>query len=109
MPVFSATAIQISRVKTPSMSNVTIDCFTGLILLTAMASKQIFEILNRHSCVPHNCRHGVCIDRVGAGHYDFQRTFRHENVFALPVNCKTSLLESFRCEKMIHTGELGHG
>src|SRR5258706_10457702 len=29
MPVFSATAIQISGVSTPSMSSVTIDCFTG--------------------------------------------------------------------------------
>src|SRR5215469_8280947 len=29
MPVFSATAIQISGVNTPSMSSVTIDCFTG--------------------------------------------------------------------------------
>src|SRR5438093_12417637 len=29
MPVFSATAIQISGVKTPSMSSVTIDCFTA--------------------------------------------------------------------------------
>src|ERR1043166_3057555 len=29
MPVFSATAIQISGVSTPSMSRVTIDCFTG--------------------------------------------------------------------------------
>jgi hypothetical protein len=28
MPVFSATAIQISGVNTPSMSKVTIDCFT---------------------------------------------------------------------------------
>src|SRR5436305_2812746 len=29
IPVFSATAIQISGVSTPSMSKVTIDCFTG--------------------------------------------------------------------------------
>src|SRR6266536_907751 len=29
MPVFSATAIQISGVNTPSMSKVTIDCFTA--------------------------------------------------------------------------------
>src|SRR5436309_2574987 len=29
MPVFSETAIQISGVSTPSMSSVTIDCFTG--------------------------------------------------------------------------------
>src|ERR1017187_10215870 len=29
MPVFSATAIQISGVSTPSISRVTIDCFTG--------------------------------------------------------------------------------
>jgi len=91
------------------MSNVTIDCFTGLILLTAMASKQIFEILNRHSCVPHNCRHGVRIDGIVPGHYDFYRTFRHENVFALPVNYKTSFLESFHCAEMINAGELGHG
>src|SRR6266571_3429685 len=30
MPVFSATAIQISGVNTPSMSKVTIDCFTAV-------------------------------------------------------------------------------
>src|SRR5258707_3578588 len=29
MPVFSATAIQISGVSTPTISSVTIDCFTG--------------------------------------------------------------------------------
>src|SRR5205085_519742 len=37
MRVFSATAIQISGVSTPSMSRVTIDCFTGAVFQNPLA------------------------------------------------------------------------
>src|SRR5439155_17740343 len=55
MPVFSETAIQISGVNTPSMSNVTIDCFTA-------------RVFQDFFCLSSGRGATVCIWRRSGGH-----------------------------------------
>src|SRR6185369_707011 len=62
MPVFSATAIQISGVSTPSISKVTIDCFTARLFqdLFSLSSESLVAGEKPHD----GRRYSTCTERL---------------------------------------------
>src|SRR5262249_21320425 len=106
IPVFSATAIQISGTRTPSRSRVTIDCFKGLVAIAVEVTrlkrvrKSEPHYLDCYERILHQLRKELVVRLVlfARGNERFHRFDRVQidKRAAQFANC----LEVFPCEKL---------
>jgi hypothetical protein len=95
-------------------------CFTGEVFQIKRAlsrgsneakscSEQLLKFFDAHARIAHDGGHRVCVNRVVPGNHHFNRSFGHEDVFALPVNLKSSLGQGLYRPEVVNTWKLGHG
>jgi len=70
--------------------------------------EQILKLLDRETGVTNDRRHRVGVDRIVSWQHNSDRAFRHENVFALPINMESGSLQRFDRALMIYARKFRH-
>jgi hypothetical protein len=71
-------------------------------------SEKILELLDGQAGVADDRRHRISVDRIVSWHHNSCRAFRHENMFALPINPESGFLQRFDRAQMIYAGKFRH-
>ena len=76
-------------------------CRSRLEWMTSISEK-ILELLDGQAGV------AISVDRIVSWHHNSCRGFRHENMFALPINPESGFLQRFDRAQMIYAGKFRH-
>lgn len=72
------------------------------------SSQQLLKLFETHASITHNRSHGIGVHGIVTGHHHMNRTFGHEDVFALAVNAEACLFQRLHGAKMVDARKLWH-